>query len=69
MVLSAKKSESLTTDEFLKLKKLREAFDTEVDCAITIGIDRNVLSRVLMTKSGSQKTVGKIRIAISRIRG
>jgi predicted DNA-binding protein (UPF0251 family) len=54
----------LGKDELNALKLYRKTFDTEVDCAIKIGIDRTVLNRVLLTGSGSPKTIERIRVAI-----
>ena len=56
---------SLTKEEIKSLKKFRAQFDTEVQCAIKIGIDRNVLNRVFMFGSGSPETINKIKGAIS----
>ena len=62
-----RKSVKLTQDEFKALKKFRKGFDTGVDCAIEIGIDRVVLDRVLTVGSGSEETVGKIRETLQRL--
>lgn len=59
-----KKSEALTKDEIKKLKAFRKKFSTEVECAVTIGIDRLVLNRVLLVGSGSPDSISKIRFAI-----
>jgi hypothetical protein len=58
-------SVSLTKDEIRQLKKFCAGFDTEVKCALEIGIDRNVLNRVRMFGSGSPETIAKIRLAIA----
>lgn len=59
-----KRSESLTRDELKSLKAYRKQFDTEVACAASLRIDRNVLCRVLLTGSGSPETIEKIRVGI-----
>jgi len=63
--IASKKSEKLTAEEKKALKQYRKGFDTEVDCAVTIGIDRLVLNRVLLTGSASPATVEKIRTALA----
>lgn len=64
-VRKTRKSEKLTAEERKALKQYRKGFDTEVDCAISIGIDRLVLNRVLLIGSASPATVEKIRTAIA----
>jgi predicted DNA-binding protein (UPF0251 family) len=64
MDVKGRKSESLGKDELNALRMYRKGFVTEVDCAIKIGIDRTVLNRVLLTGSGSPKTIKRIRVAI-----
>jgi hypothetical protein len=59
-----RKSVRLTSDEMKSLKKYRQRFHTEIDCAEEIGISRVVLNRVLLIGSGSQETIEKIRSAI-----
>lgn len=56
-----RKSESLTDDELTKLKEYKNSFKTDVECAASLYIDRNVLSRVILAGSGSPDTVKKIR--------
>jgi len=41
-----------------------ESFDTVTAAAISIGIDRNVLARVLLTSTASKDTIEKIRKVI-----
>lgn len=62
--VTARKSERLTEEEYASLVVFRKRFSKEIDCAATIGIDRNVLARVLLARSGSPATIEKIRIAI-----
>lgn len=59
-----RKSVALTTDEYAALKKYAKGFRTGVECAESIGIDRNVLDRVLLVKSGSPETIEKIKARI-----
>jgi hypothetical protein len=61
----SRKSERLTTDEKKALKQYRKGFITEVDCAVSIGIDRLVLNRVLLIGSASPATIEKIRAALA----
>lgn len=65
-VTKTRKSEKLTAEERKALKQYRKGFDTEVDCAVSIGIDRLVLNRVLLIGSASPATVEKIRTAIAK---
>lgn len=58
-------SVALTTKELASLKQYRERFVTEVECALSIGIDRNVLNRIITFGSGSPDKVEKIRAAIA----
>jgi hypothetical protein len=57
-----RKSELLTAAEHQALKDYRAGFQTEVDCAISIGIDRTVLNRVILAGSGSPETIAKVRL-------
>ena len=57
-------SVALTTKEIATLKQYREGFVTEVECALSIGIDRNVLNRITTFGSGSPDSVEKIRAAL-----
>lgn len=61
-----KKSEELTKDQRKALRQYRTKFDTSVACATSIGIDRNVLERVLLAGSGAPETISKIREAINQ---
>lgn len=61
-----KKSEPLTKEEKKALKEYRKVFETDVACAASMGIDRNVLIRVLFAGSGSPETIAKVRAAISK---
>lgn len=60
-----RKSEKLTGMELRSLKAFRKKFDTEVDCAVAIGIDRVVLNRILLKGSASPDTIIKIREALA----
>ncbi|MFT3704662.1 MAG: hypothetical protein QM802_20015 [Agriterribacter sp.] len=59
-----KRSESLSPEELEQLKEYRTQFKTDVECAASIKIDRNVLSRVILAGSGSPDTVKKVRSAL-----
>lgn len=61
-----RKSEPLTVAELEALKAYRSGFKTEVDCAISIGIDRIVLNRVLLVSSGSPASIKKIRKVLAK---
>jgi hypothetical protein len=65
-ITKSRKSEKLTADERKALKQYRKGFDTEVDCAVTIGVDRLVLNRVLLIGSASPATVEKIRTVLGK---
>lgn len=61
------KSVPLTKEELKALKAYRKKFDTEVDCALSIGIDRLPLNRIMMVGSGSPDSIEKIKKAIGVI--
>lgn len=65
--IANKKSESLTRPERKALKEYRKGFITDVACAGAIGIDRNVLVRIMLSGSGAPSTVEKIRLAIGEL--
>jgi hypothetical protein len=58
-------SVSLTKSELAALKEYRKEFVTEVQCAIAIGIDRNVLNRIITFGSGSPDSIEKIKAALA----
>jgi hypothetical protein len=58
-------SVALTTKEVAALKQYRKGFVTEVECALSIGIDRNVLNRITTFGSGSPESTDKIKAAIA----
>lgn len=60
-----KKSVALTTAEKKALRAFRKQFETDVACAGAIGIDRNVLIRVLMAGSAAPETVEKIKAVLA----
>jgi hypothetical protein len=62
-----KRSIKLSQDEKKALKNYCKTFQTEVDCALAIGIDRNVLARVRMIGSGSENTITKIRETLEKL--
>jgi predicted DNA-binding protein (UPF0251 family) len=57
-------SVALTKDELAALKLYRKGFVTEVECALSIGVDRNVLNRIMAFGSGSPESISKIKSAI-----
>lgn len=65
-ITKPKRSIPLSQQEVDALKTLRNDFPTEVEFAISIGIDRNVLARVIQVGSGSQVTISKIRKFLKR---
>jgi hypothetical protein len=65
-IFSKPKSVSLSREELNSLKKYRKGFSTAIDCAMSLGVDRNVLGSVLLKGSGSPETIEKIRAVISR---
>lgn len=60
-------SVALTTKELTALSQYREGYVTEVECALSIGIDRNVLNRIMAFGSGSPDKIEKIKVAIKGI--
>lgn len=63
-IIRARKSIPLSKEDYQALKRFRKEFQTEVDCAVKIGIDRAVLNRILLVGSGSAESVGKIQKAL-----
>lgn len=61
-------SVSLTKTELAALKEYRKGFVTEVQCALEIGIDRNVLNRIISFGSGSPDSIEKIKAAINEVK-
>jgi hypothetical protein len=58
------KSVPLAKAEKKALKEYRKKFETETGCAIALGIDRNVLNRVLLAGSGSPETIERIKTVL-----
>ena len=58
---------ALTKEELKALNQYRKGFVTEVECALSIGLDRNVLNRVMIFGSGSPESVNKIKVAIKEL--
>jgi hypothetical protein len=63
-----RKSVPLTREELKSLREYRNGFDSEVACALSLGVDRLVLNRVMLVGSGSQDYIKKIRRKISRLK-
>ena len=61
----AKRSESLTADEKEALKRYRNGFDSDVACALAIGVDRGVLIGVLLRGSGRPDKIEIVRAALA----
>lgn len=61
IINTPKRSIKLSRHERKSLKDFCGGFQTEVDSALAIGIDRNVLARVKQVGSGSENTITKIR--------
>lgn len=59
------KSVALTAIELKALKSYRKRYSTSVECAISLGIDRLVLNRIILVGSGSEKYINKIRETIA----
>lgn len=64
-----KRTAKLTPAELKTLKQYRKQFDTEVSCAISLGLDRTVLNRTLLTGSGHPDTIEKIRTKLNSLEG
>lgn len=60
-----RRSVKLTKEELAALKLHRKKFNTQVECAISLGIDRLVMNNVLLKGSGSPDTISKIRSVLS----
>lgn len=62
-------TESLTKAEWKALKEYRKTFNTEVGCAISLGLDRTVLKGTILRGSGHPKTIEKIRNKLNSLEG
>lgn len=65
-IIRNRKSIPLSKDELAALKRFRKEFQTEVDCAVKIGVDRAVLNRILLVGSGSVESIEKIQKALAK---
>lgn len=61
-----RKSEKFTKEEYSALVKWVNSQLTKIDAGELLGISRQTLDRVLITKSGSPDTVNKIRGVINQ---
>lgn len=68
MTPTTKKAKSvlLLPQELKSLKKYCKKFTTQVDASLSLGIDRNVLVRLLAMGSGSEVTVSRVREVLSK---
>ncbi len=64
-----RKSEALSPGDFKALRIWVNNQPTIIDAALVIGISREVLSRVLIVKSGSPATIEKIRAVLPKDAG
>lgn len=62
--VAKRKSERLTDDAFAALKQYAKGFNTAIECAEAIGINRVVLDRLLLVGSASPETITKVKTAI-----
>lgn len=60
-----RKSVKLEKPEHAALKQYRKKYNTQVECAISLGIDRVVLNSVLLKGSGAPDTISKIRSVLN----
>ena len=63
-IIKKPRSVKLTSQEKSWMKKYRKQFKTEVECAVSIGLDRGPYNRIMKLGSGSGENVAKIREAI-----
>ena len=61
------RSVALTKEEIKKLKSHRRNFETNKDCASSLGLDRVVYDRVCVYGTASLATVQKIRIRLAEM--
>ena len=64
-VIKRRKSVVLTKDEWKALKGVVKKYPTAVECAEAIGINRQVLERVMVLGRGSVETIEKVRALLS----
>lgn len=60
-----RKSVRLTKEELKALKEFTKPFNTGVEAAEALGIDRAVMLRVILVGSGAPETIEKIRSVIN----
>lgn len=63
-----RKSVALTEDERNALEKYRNTFLTSVECAESIGIDRQPLDRILLIGRGSEFSISAIRKILKKLK-
>ena len=56
-----RKNAALSAAELEALKDYRAGFRYEVECAATVGVDRGVLNRIILTGSGAPENIAKVR--------
>lgn len=69
ILLKGKGNHGLDLSDYEKqaLVTFLNKYTTKTEAAAIIGIDRNVLDRVLLAGSGSVKTIKKVRKAIKKV--
>lgn len=60
-----RRSVRLTREEHVALKRYQRKFNTQIECAESIGIGREVLNNVILKGSGSPETISKIRSVLN----
>lgn len=58
---------TLTTDELNKLRVLYNRAENKTQLAISLGIGREVLARMVVTGSGREENIKKIRKAVRKV--
>lgn len=65
-ITKKRKSVALTRDEWSALKKYRNTFLTDVECAEAVGIERGPIARIILIGRGSTESIDKIREVLKR---
>lgn len=56
-----RKSIRLSPEEWKALKRYRKEFESELDCAKAMGIERSTLNRTILLGSASEPTIKALR--------
>lgn len=67
-LLKKPKSASLTESEVAQLKQLKDEYKTQTALALDLGVDRTVITRMILSGSGHPDYVEKIRKGLAKFK-